>query len=85
MITRHDSQDAEEFERMLQSKPWGTYYERLIAEVTRQRVRCVSEENVVALRQAQGAAAFGEALLAMPNVIFRDLRKDKRDPANSRV
>jgi hypothetical protein len=72
---RLDDLDAEQFERMLASKSWQIYSERLALEWDRVATRCTTEKDELELRRAQGAAGALQSAMAMPRTILEDLRK----------
>lgn len=72
--TRLDELDAEQFERMLASKPWAIYQARLALMWDQAATRCQKENNDVELRRAQGAAVALEAVFGVPKTILHELK-----------
>jgi hypothetical protein len=72
---RLDELDLEQFERMLASKSWHIYEQRLVLELERLSKRCVIEKDEIELRRAQGAATAVQAVMTYPRTILDELRR----------
>jgi len=77
ITNRLDALDVEAFEKMLDSKPFHVYRERISAELARAQSDCESLLEERQLRQAQGAARALRAVLGMPDMILKSIRLDR--------
>jgi hypothetical protein len=73
--SRLDELDAEQFERMLASKSWQIYTERLALEWDRLSSRCITEKDDIELRRAQGGALAFQSLMRCPQTLLDELRR----------
>lgn len=74
---RLDALDAEAFERMIDSEPFGLLKERITTELARAQADCESLAEERDLRRAQGAARALRAVLGLPDVILNSMKKRK--------
>jgi hypothetical protein len=81
---RLDELDSEQFQRMLASKSWQIYSERLAVMWDQLSVRCFTEKDDIELRRAQGAAAALQSVMACPRTILDELRRNAAGGAAKR-
>jgi hypothetical protein len=76
--TRLDDLDAHEFERMLASKSWRIYTERIHLDRLRLVEACVWEQDEILLRRAQGGAEALRSSLAVPQILLSEMKNKPR-------
>jgi hypothetical protein len=79
-INRLDQLDAERFRDMIESPPFQLLISRVQAELERACETCVTGNDELAIRRAQGAAAQLRTVLRLPAQVLEEIKGNRQKP-----
>ena len=70
---RGDAIDREKFREMLESPAFARLRTRIVQETSRALTECATSDSRREIHRAQGAAAMGNTILRMPDIILEEM------------